>query len=433
MIKFYKILSLLLFSMIVTVSGQRKIDINKLHSDYVKTGNKIKRLRELNGNLKSFAVKHPSKYDYKNWIKILYQIESLYIDNPEAEKIIGDVLKNHEHIPVKLLYVGIETATAVFPDKFHKIISKIFETTRNASVFVISATYLIRNNFKLRNNEFYLLNIEKRFKNWENIPELFLFHEYLLKPEKKRLKEIPDLAELFSHKYSAGKTIIFSLFRKDRNYPGITIIRKPDGKFLRDKDGKLFYVKQLGLSYANLPGYLPDGNTPEGIFSIVGWYITPTGSIGPTPNVLTRLPFEIGVPEFFHQQVSEKKWTKEIYGKLLPPSWSNYLPVYETYYAGRAGRKLLIMHGSTDDLEYYKDKPYFPLTPTRGCLSAKEIWNETTGKCIESDQAKLMNAFFSTGTLKGFLIVVNIDDQKSPVTPEDVIEKVLKAEAMQRK
>ncbi len=420
MIKFYKILPLFLFLFIGTVYGQRKVDVNKFHSDYVKTENKIKRQTKIKEKLKSFAGKQPSKYDFKNWVNLLYQIEALYIDNFESEKIVGNVLENYKHTPAKLLYVGIETATAVFPNKFTKIINEIFRTTNNAEIFVIAANYLINNDFESRNYEFYLSEVEKRFKNWENKPRLFLFHEYLIKSEQERLKELPNLSALFSHKFLPGKTIIFSVFRKNRNYPGITIIRKPDGDFLRNRNGKLFYVKQLGLSYANLPGYLSNGNTPQGIFSIVGWYITPTESIGPTPNILTRLPFEISVKEFFHNSFKEKKWTKEIYKRLLPESWQNYLPIYETFYAGKSGRKLLIMHGSTDDLEYYIDKPYYPLTPTRGCLSAKEIWDETTGKCIDSDQAKLMNAFFSTGKLKGFLIVLNIDDKNKPVEIEDI-------------
>ena len=91
-------------------------------------------------------------------------------------------------------------------------------------------------------------------------------------------------------------------------------------------------------------------------------------------------------------------------------------------------RKLLIMHGSTDDLTFYKNQQYYPHTPTQGCISSIELWNESTGKCIRSDQAKLMNAFFSTGVLEGFLIVVNIDDKKAPVTLDELKSLILKAE-----
>jgi hypothetical protein len=104
----------------------------------------------------------------------------------------------------------------------------------------------------------------------------------------------------------------------------------------------------------------------------------------------------------------------------LPVSWQEFPWIYESYYAGKSGRRLIVMHGSTDDISCFKDKVYYPLTPSKGCLTTKEIWSEETGKCIESDQVKLMNAFFSTKQLYGFLVVLNLDDSKRTVTIEEL-------------
>ncbi len=79
------------------------------------------------------------------------------------------------------------------------------------------------------------------------------------------------------------------------------------------------------------------------------------------------------------------------------------------------------MHGSVDDLSFYDTLPYFPLTPSKGCLTTIEIWSDSTGKNIRSSQAKLINAFFSTGELRGFLVVININDKKEAVKIEDVL------------
>ena len=83
------------------------------------------------------------------------------------------------------------------------------------------------------------------------------------------------------------------------------------------------------------------------------------------------------------------------------------------------------MHGSTDETKYFKDFPYFPLTPTRGCLSSKEIWSDETGFCIESDQVNLINAYKSTKRKKGFLVVIEIDNKEEPIKIEE-IERFLK-------
>jgi hypothetical protein len=91
------------------------------------------------------------------------------------------------------------------------------------------------------------------------------------------------------------------------------------------------------------------------------------------------------------------------------------------------------MHGSTDDVSFFKDEPYYPLTPSKGCLTTREIWSEDTGKLIESDQVKLMNAFFSTGQLYGFLVVLNLDEVKKPVTIDDLKAFILAAEKITAK
>ena len=105
---------------------------------------------------------------------------------------------------------------------------------------------------------------------------------------------------------------------------------------------------------------------------------------------------------------------------LTMTSWKEYKAIYEAYFAGEAGRRLIIMHGSADDLDYYEEQPYFPFTPSLGCLTTKEKWNSKNGKCVSSDQVKLINAFYSTKQRKGFLVVVELDDKKEPVSFEEI-------------
>jgi hypothetical protein len=95
--------------------------------------------------------------------------------------------------------------------------------------------------------------------------------------------------------------------------------------------------------------------------------------------------------------------------------------MYEAYYAGLTGRRKIVMHGSVDDLSFYDKLPYAPLTPSKGCLTTTEVWSDSTGMNIRSDQAKLMNAFFSTGQIYGFLVVIDIDDKKEAVQINEVL------------
>ena len=117
-----------------------------------------------------------------------------------------------------------------------------------------------------------------------------------------------------------------------------------------------------------------------------------------------------------------------MYLQLLPASWRSYFPMMEAWNAGKIGRTEIIAHGTTIDPEYFKDKPYYPLTPTEGCLCAKELWNNTTGHLLMSEQFNLVSAFQSTNGNKGLLYVINVDDQQSAVTREQVEQWVKKFE-----
>ena len=92
----------------------------------------------------------------------------------------------------------------------------------------------------------------------------------------------------------------------------------------------------------------------------------------------------------------------------------------EAWNAGKAGRTEIIAHGTTIDPDYYKGRPFYPLTPSQGCLTAKEIWNVTTGHLLVSEQLNLVSAFMSTPGTKGYLYVINLDDQQKPVTREEL-------------
>ena len=263
-------------------------------------------------------------------------------------------------------------------------------------------------------------DLEKRFSNWNSTPILKSLHYYLTNSIRIIFANQPPLKDLIHSPIQKGKTILYTFLRNNRNYPGITIIKKPNGKFVKNADGTIFNIPQLAISYSNLPSYIPNGNTPTGIYSIVGTYITPTESIGPTPNILVRSPFEVSPEIFFHNKNKYTQFTKADYDELLPKTWQNYFPIYQSFYSGKSGRKLIIMHGSTDNLTYYKNMPYYPMSPTRGCLSSKELWDSKTGKCLESDQVKLINAFRSTKQNKGFLVVIELDDKNKPVTLNDI-------------
>ncbi|MCW8850206.1 MAG: hypothetical protein OQJ81_09545, partial [Melioribacteraceae bacterium] len=361
--------------------------------------------------------------NYTEWKNALNDAQSILLKN----EVVKDGLKKALDIDIdsriKFQRSVLEVAYTLFPDDLSESVSKIYNATKDPISFVIASHYLLNSE---QNNIDKLVVSQKlieKFPNYKDDEIIKELHNDL--SDYNKLVTKPDLAELLSHPFQNGKTIVYSFHRKNRIYPGITIIKKPNGELVKNEDGTIFQIAQLALSYSNLPYYIPNGNTPQGIYSIVGVYISPTETIGPTPNILVRSPFEVSPEIFYHNKNSNSKWNEIDYINLLPSAWKEYEPIYHSYKAGKIGRKLIIMHGSTDETSFFKEFPYYPLTPTKGCLSSKEIWSDLNGKCIESDQAKLVNAFRSVRQKKGFLVVIELDDQNKPISLSE-IEKYIK-------
>lgn len=417
------IIFIILISIFQNNVAQRKVEFKKLKSNFSLKGNKENYYKNLINNSYDIFRGEITTKNEKNWLKAIQDLESIFLSNEITENALIKILNQNTDKFINLQRTGLQAVLSLFPNKFNVEIERIFNGTNDLISFAICANYYLKNNI---NFELIQELLEIKFHDKKNDPlYISLLYDIQNQSNKKFLNR-PELSELLNHPFQKGKTIIYSFHRKDRRFTGITIIKKPDGGFVTNSDGTIFYIKQLALSFSNLPGYIPNGNTPEGIYSIVGWYISPNQTIGPTPNILLRSPFEVSPNTFFHNAVNNNKWLIEDYKNLLPDSWKNYFPIYQSFYSGNIGRKLIIMHGSADELNYYKELPFYPLSPTRGCLSSTEIWNENTGSCIQSDQAKLINAFFSTEQTKGFLIVVELDNKKGNVTISELMPFLMK-------
>jgi hypothetical protein len=248
------------------------------------------------------------------------------------------------------------------------------------------------------------------------------------------LSQRPSLLELFAHSTEGERyPVVFSFQRQDRQYPGLVIIRGQDGRFIRNANGSLFQVSQIALSVSNLPGYITNGNSPQGVYSILGLGTSDNVFIGPTPFFHSVLPFEVDVRRFFHHsQRGQEKWTLERYWELWPEGWQDYFPVREAWYAGKAGRGEIIAHGTTISPKFYQGQAFYPHTPSLGCLCTKELWSERDGRALVSDQLALVQAFLSTGIGKGYLYLVELDNKKEPVVLDEIIMDMLTAEEQMR-
>lgn len=383
--------------------------------------------KEMQKRITSEIQAYSKKKDESFIKKSLEYMQALNYLEEDGYDFLKLALENYSNKSENFYNGVLETAFTLYQTGFEVEMEKILASATNARHFTVAASFLLRIYPDERNA--YLTTLQTRFKNYEKIPILKILARYMEIPAIEHLAKRPSIQDLLAHNFGGEYFVVFSLQRLNRDYPGLVIIKKPDGKFLRREDGTLFSISQLAKSISDLPSYLVNGNTPQGIFSIQTIQTVKSDVIGPTPAIITALPFEVSQDKFFHlTKKSNSKLNLKSYLDLFPASWRNYFPIQEAYIAGEIGRSGIYAHGTTVDTDFFVDYSYYPNTPTRGCLSAKEIWSKKTGKSIYSDQLSLLNAVKSLEPANGYMVVVELDDREMPVSLDEVLMDILEVE-----
>lgn len=318
----------------------------------------------------------------------------------------------------------LEALHAVRPDEFDADLRRWMPMESNPKVFAMTALFLHQRDSSLRTEIMSLLT--RRWPNHAAHPILSVLSEYMNRYAAFRRIPTPPMPDLFAHQLTAGTKNVYSFQRWDRDQPGLAVVQSGDGRFMRDSAGQLIVISQLARSGSNLPFFITNGNTPQGIFRILGTGVSRNLYIGPTPNLQLLMPYEDWWSSYLLPETPDSTRPEQAYLTRLPESWRTYRPMQEAFLAGRAGRTEIIAHGTTIDPDYFQDRPFYPISPTLGCLCAREIWDPATGRLAESDQQRLSDTYVNASGLDGYLFVINLDDVAQPVSRSEV-EKLVEA------
>ena len=357
-----------------------------------------------------------------NWEDAFNAMEVFNYKSPATYTKIKLAFDSIQNRSISFQRAILEVVYTLYPNDFVPQVKSILNQTYIPKVLAMSAEYLMMQNKDSGTTEpIFRMLFEKFRDSVYKDPILFsLLHR--LHPDKSNISKRELLGALLDKSFLPGKIVMYSIQRKDRDYPGLVIIRNANGQIISDSSGQIFSVPQLARSISNLPYYLTNGNTPQGIYRMYGFAISMSNFIGPTANVQMGMPVELNKKNFFGDTtITDSMWTIDDYKNLLPLNLRDYFPIFGSFYAGSAGRTEVIAHGTTIDPELYAGKNYYPLTPTQGCLCTKEIWN---GKREESDQQKLINGLLKAGGGQGYTVVIEIDDKNEAVTLDDLKNEI---------
>ncbi len=354
------------------------------------------------------------------WISAFEAMELIGYSSPWANSKIYETASIIQQRSVSFQQAFLELSFTHFQRSFLKEIESLMQQTTNSKIFSMCIVYLKNDQDYLKRKDKIAQTVAARKALHPADPILsqldFLINSTQKPPSKKAI------SSLLEPNYLPGNTLLISFQRTNRDFPGAVIVRDKTGHFIFE-GGKLFSVPQLARSISNLPCFISNGNTPEGIFRMDGFDTSGSAFIGPTTNIQLTMPFEYKASHFFSDSsLPDSAWTLKNYINLLPDSLKLQQSLYQSYYAGQSGRTEIIAHGTTMTPSYYKSKPYYPLTPTQGCLCCREIWNEETGRLMVSDQQKLVDVVNKAGGANGYLIVINIDEKQQPVDEKEIVE-----------
>ncbi len=401
---------------------------DNLYARYTTNENRDKIHKRLVNNTILFNLSLPlTDTTEEKWEESFGAMEFLLYKNPMVDKKIEEAFENLQSRSKSFQRALLELAYTSYPSRYLTQTVDLLKGTNDPKIFAMSAEYILQSSQDSLTVETIEELMISKFSDQSTDPILVRLSEQLseIKFSSPSFIDNKFFTDILNRNFLPGNTIMYSFQRKDRDFPGLVVIRNKDGIFVRDS-AEIFNVPQLARSINNLPSYLTNGNTPQGIFRMKGFDVSMSMFIGPSPNVQLTMPGETSLINFFaDSSIYDTIWNKEFYAKLLPITLQNYSPLYHSYYAGLAGRSEIIAHGTAINPEYFKGKPYYPHTPSLGCLSTKEIWN---GRRLESNQKKLINGLLKAGGADGYCVVIELDDKKAAVTIEELLPHLLKAE-----
>lgn len=219
-------------------------------------------------------------------------ISQFMIANENVEKGFEQLFDQYDFLPYPTKRAFLEAVYGVYPTGYTSKMQMILEKEMNPKLFAMSALYLYRSDSSAENVNNIKIRMVEQFPGYDSIDILIALENYLTRHYAFRQSKTPDIIKLFTHQQIHGRKIIYSFQRWNRDYPGIAIVQNADGRFMRNASGRLMIFQQLARSASDLPYFITNGSTPQGIYSIQGTAVAHNNYIGPTPNLQLLMPYE---------------------------------------------------------------------------------------------------------------------------------------------
>ncbi|MFZ9717875.1 MAG: hypothetical protein ACO3BD_00840 [Chitinophagaceae bacterium] len=326
----------------------------------------------------------------KKWTGACWAMELMLYRPKVFEAKIPTHLLQLPKLNNTLQYAYLEMLYTPYPYQFQKHVTALLKKIEHEKVKAIAWEYVVRG----RNTNGWKKDVGLKNSTY--------YSAFLYQRSKEKTK-LPSIEDFIDPSFLPGEAVLCSFQYANRNQSGFLMIRKADGNWLSNEQGVAMKFPQLARSITNLPSYLTNGNTPQGLYMITGTDRSENPWIGPTINLQLIMPFENGNKTFFGTDTAYDHHYQQLLGDKL----KHFQGLYESFTSGKLGRTEIIAHGTTIDPNLYASQPFYPFTPSLGCLCSPEQWNDD-GIRIKSIQQEWMLQMQSMEKKPRYLIVAEI-------------------------
>ena len=268
--------------------------------------------------------------------------------------------------------------------------------------------------------------IKQRFPKWQQ--NVYLRTTLQETTESLNVRPVPPLGDLLNWTIAPQQLQLYVLCQRDRQVLCEAVLKDRQGQFVR-QNGELWSMPLLLRSLHRLNWNFVRGNTPQGIFRIEGVVPQPDDeffrAFGQFSLVNLYVPFEPGAKAFLPGKPGAFKGSLSSYQSLLPPTWRDYFPIQQSFWAGRAGRSEFRIHGTGESPDFFSGNKQrsetYNWNPTIGCLSAVELY-DGQGQLAQADMPKLLQALEAVGGPKftGYLVVAEVGNGQQPIARSEI-------------
>lgn len=332
-----------------------------------------------------------SEQTYKKWSGAFWAMELMLYHPAGYEKIIPVQLTTLTKTSAEFQRSFLEMLYTLYPTQFGNELEGSWKNLAGNKVKAMALEYMA------------LAGIFPIIEQTESFYSSGYYSFYTKRWQQNKIR-LPSKKDFLQPGFLPGQTVLCSFQATDRDKPGYLQFRTTAGKWLTDEKGRVLKFPQLARSITNLPFYLTNGNTPQGLYKITGVDTADNNWIGPTTNLQMIMPFENGPENFFGADTSFTIFYNKLLGSL-----SKFTSLWQSYEAGKIGRSEIIAHGTTIDPVFYKKKKYFPCTPSLGCLCSPETWNDY-GERTYSAQSDWIKVLLALKSQPVYIIVSEVKD-----------------------